>query len=454
MMIMRRALALRTVRSVRHYLSKPTLYYRCGPQRREVFPNTSSVMVATVELPSGAQPRMCEHRYMHTSCRNPDEAAHQARPQAVADALLSQWSRRGGTEPTGPSPRRSTAEDGLASSFTPEALMSLSPAAETSGYHVVHATAGGQAPLSSPVAPNAAVAPPSVEDLFAEVDEEDTDTPSFPVDPVAEGKARDVFRDDLPYSTAPLQRTGASSFVSSASLEGLGLEDTSSTAPSPSVSATSAAEAALLEAALQHELSESLNSSVDDSSDEGSNEMEEVATILVADPDPIASSPRPFTDAHHHSAEMQRAAHVDADVDDADSELDVKIESSEDAVDDEESMESVLEEESERMYHAALKSMARDQGISGEGDASRCAFSNYTFFSKSAVAAAVESLSASASVVADKAASSFGPSDRYDDAASVPATEFDDDAAREAEIESVGDDMTTSGASAVAAVKQ
>ncbi|CBZ30026.1 hypothetical protein, unknown function [Leishmania mexicana MHOM/GT/2001/U1103] len=384
---------------------------------------------------------------MHASCGSLDGVASRGRPMAVADALLSRWSRRSDASLTWPSHLLSSSSSESASSFTAKAVVSVSSSATDAGRHA----ADGQTTLLQPVS-NASAAPPSIEELFAEVDEDDTDTSATAPDFLTEEKEPEELKDGRQDGAALPPRRDSSTLIASASPEVTRFDDTGKTARSPSTSASATAEAALLEALLQEQLSLDLNGSVDGTTEEDVDGLDEVVT-RAADAHTIINSSCTLPQGQCRSPDLRQTAHMETAGGDADGEADAKADSIEDAVDDEESMESVLEEEAERMYFAALTNMAKGQGTAAKGEAMHGALGDYTFFSKEAVTSAVETLSMSESTDAADATSAFSFSDDSAYGVSTPTVEFDDDAAREAEMESVGDDMATSCAAAVAARK-
>ncbi|CAJ1033730.1 hypothetical protein, conserved [Leishmania lindenbergi] len=384
---------------------------------------------------------------MHTSCRSLDGATGRSRSNVVADALLSQWGRRSGTASTWPSHSLSVIEDGPASSLIAEAAVCASSDATDAGRHAVDTAADGRAPPLQPV-PNVSAAPPSIEELLAEVDENHTDT-SATASSLTEEKEREVLKCNHRHGADLLPPADSFTFVAYTSPEGTGLKGTSDAACSP---ASSTAEAALLEALLQEKLSEELSGDANGMLDEGLDELEEEAP-RAADGDVITNSAYTLTQGEHHSPEVWRVAHLEAALDDADSEVDAKRELCDDAAEEEESMESVLEEEAERMYHAALTSMANNNDTPTQGGAKRGTFSDCTFFSKEAVDSVAEYLSIRNSAAATVATSTFSPSEGSRTRGSMLAVEFDDNAVLEAEMESVGDVMATSGSGAAVAVK-
>ncbi|AYU82213.1 hypothetical protein, unknown function [Leishmania infantum JPCM5] len=384
---------------------------------------------------------------MHASCGSLDGAAGRGRSMAVADALISRWSRRSGASLAWPSHLPGGSGGEPASSFTAEAVVGVLPSATDAGRHAVD----GRTTSLQPVF-NASAAPPSIEELFAEVDEDDTDTSAAVTDFLAEEKVPGELKDGRRHGAALLSRTDSYTFVASASPEVTRFDDTGKAARSPCTPASATVEAALLEALLQEQLSQDLNGSVDDTAEEDSDGLDEVAP-RAADAHAIINASCALPQGQYRAPDLQRAAHMETAGGDADGEADVKADSIEDAVDDEESMESVLEEEAERMYRAALTNMTNGEDTAAQGKARHGLFGDYTFFSKEAVASAVETLSTSESADAAGATSAFAFSDGIADGASTSAVEFDDDAAREAEMESVGDVMATSGAAAVAAGK-
>ncbi|CAG9580822.1 hypothetical protein LMJF_33_2200 [Leishmania major strain Friedlin] len=384
---------------------------------------------------------------MHASCASLDGVAGRGRPMAVADALISQWSRRSGASLTWPSRLPSGSGGEPASSFTTEAVAGVSPSATDAGRRA----ADGRTTSLQPVS-NASAAPPSLEELFAEADEDDTDTTAAAAAGFLDEKEPEGLKDSRRHGAALLPRRDSSTFVASASPEVNRFDDTDKSARSPRTSASATVEASLLEALLEEQLSQDLNVSVDDTTEEDSDGLDEVVPG-AADAHAIINVSCALPQGQYRSPYLRQAAHTETAGGDADDEADVKVDSIEDAVDDEESMESVLEEEAERMYRAALTNMAYGQDNAAQGEARHGVFGDYTFFAKEAVASAAETLSMRESASAAGATSAFAFSDGIADGASTSAVEFDDDAARRAEIDSVGDVMATSGTAAVAAAK-
>ncbi|KPI88146.1 hypothetical protein ABL78_2779 [Leptomonas seymouri] len=120
---------------------------------------------------------------------------------------------------------------------------------------------------------------------------------------------------------------------------------------------------------------------------------------------------------------------------------------------EDESMDIVLEEETDRMLQAALANMMKESSAatSGANRPQMGGSGGYVFFSQEAVMAAAESLSASTPVPADEvcagSASATASTERRGSAAAVETSgveaDFDDDAVREAEMESLGLNMGT-----------
>ncbi|GET91973.1 hypothetical protein, unknown function [Leishmania tarentolae] len=437
MLVPRVFLALRSAQSMRHHGSKPAVYGTGF--RRPSFGLCATPAGAVETKPCLACPCVSAHRRMHTSCGNLDGAPIKGRSTAVTDALLSQWSRRSGTSPMWPSHVLSHRVDEQASSCTAEAGVSVSSAADASRSASDGATDRGIT-LRQPVF-HASASPPSIEELFAETDEDDPDTSTTAADIVAENESEELSV-RRQHGEALLPRTGSSTSVPFASPDVTRLNDTGKASRPPRTSASSTVEAGLVEALLQERFAQDLYLGVDDMTEEEVDGLDDAAPRAV-DTHAILNSSGALPHGQYGSGDLQRPPDMEAACGDGDSDgdADVKVNSIEDAVDDEESIESVLEEEAERIYYAALANMAKDHNAAAQGDAMHGIFSDYTFFSKEAVASAIGTLSASENV------------DTADDA-STSALEFDDDAVRKAEMESVGDEMAISGSAAAAALRK
>ena len=129
--------------------------------------------------------------------------------------------------------------------------------------------------------------------------------------------------------------------------------------------------------------------------------------------------------------------------------------------DEDASLDTILEEEADRMLQAALANMAKESAVKATAAAAAASSGvsrsqvggtdGYVFFSKEAVMAAAESLAASEQTPTRKhgtgdggGADVAGRAGSAATAASDSGADFDDDAVREAEMESLGLDMETS----------
>ncbi|KPA81091.1 hypothetical protein ABB37_04449 [Leptomonas pyrrhocoris] len=156
----------------------------------------------------------------------------------------------------------------------------------------------------------------------------------------------------------------------------------------------------------------------------------------------------PFVTAHVSEAVDVSPSGTDAAED--------AVQLAEESNEEDESMDTVLEEETDRMLQAALTNMMKESAANAAvtPTASRPQMSGsggYVFFSKEAVMAAEELLAASEQSAADAARTSG--SQRMGPAAAAAAAaaetngveaDFDDDAVRAAEMESLGLNMETS----------
>ncbi|KAG5469852.1 hypothetical protein CUR178_01993 [Leishmania enriettii] len=374
---------------------------------------------------------------MHTSCRSLSGVAGQGSSKAVTDTLLSQWSRRRGAASTRMPHLLSGDGDKPASYFTVEAGLS-----------------GPSAARDAPLQPDSDVstAPPSIDELLAAVDDDDTDISSAAPNFLIEEK-REALRDDRGRDAALLPRVDSAALPSSVWFERGGLSDTSNAARSSCTSASKMSEAALLQALLQQPFSEGLKGGSDNTAEDDVGESDEGATRATG-ADPITNSSRALTHEQHCSPESWQAAEVGA-ADDVDSDgvADAAAEPIDAALDEDESMESVLEEEAERLFRAALTNAAKAQEAAAQGGVWRGLFSDCTIFSQEAVSSALESLSASDSAAGAAATAALSRSKSSIDTSSMPTVEFDDEVAREAEMESVGDVMATSNSAAAAVGK-
>ncbi|KAG5494418.1 hypothetical protein GH5_02436 [Leishmania sp. Ghana 2012 LV757] len=374
---------------------------------------------------------------MHTSCRSLSEVAGQGSSKALTDTLLSQWSRRSGAASTRTPHLLSGDVDEPVSSFTVEAGFSAPSVAR-------------DAPLQPDS--DASAAPPSIDELLAAVEDDDTDISSAAPNFLTEEK-REAPRDDRGRDAALLPRADSAALPSSVWFERAGLSDTSNAARSSCTSASTMSEAALLEALLQQPFSEGLKGGSDNTTEDDVDESDEGAT-RAAGADPITNSSHALTHERHCSPESWQAAEIGA-ADDVDSDgvADAAVEPIDDALDEDESMESVLEEEAERLFRAALTNAAKAQEAATQGGVWRGLFSDCTIFPQEAVTSALESLSASDSAAVAAAPAALSQSKRSIDTASMPAVEFDDEVARKAEMESVGDVMATPDSAAAAVGK-
>lgn len=128
--------------------------------------------------------------------------------------------------------------------------------------------------------------------------------------------------------------------------------------------------------------------------------------------------------------------------------------------DEDASLDTILEEEADRMLQAALANMAKESAVKATAAAAASSgvsrsqvggTDGYVFFSKEAVMAAAESLAASEQTPTRRhgtgdggGADVAGRAGSAATAASDSGADFDDDAVREAEMESLGLDMETS----------
>ncbi|KAG5469504.1 hypothetical protein LSCM1_02727 [Leishmania martiniquensis] len=439
------AMALNGVKSARHHWPRTALHG--ASFRRQGVCLRESLVVMTAAVRSGARSGAMAHRCMHISCKRLDEAAGQGRAKAVTDTLLSQWSRRSGAALARMPPVLGADQGSPAFSFTNEVASSLPPAANIIGGDAAEAVGEERAPVLQ-LRTNMSAAPPSIEELLAEVDEDDKGTSSAPLD--FHKKKCEVLRGGERLDASLLSGANPATFPSATSSERVESRSTASATLASGTPASSMADAALLEALLQEPFSEDTQRDIDHSSEDDVVELEDEAP-REAGADLISGPSCALADEQQDPHEPWRAVQTVAVEDDADGVADAEMEPIDEALDEEESMESVLEEEAERLFRAALASTAMSPDTAADSGAWRALFGDYKLFSKEAAASAVESLSASGNATPAAAAGALPLSERRVGATLLPTAEFDEEAAREAEMESVGDVMATSGSAAVAA---
>lgn len=415
----------------------------------------------------------CARRSLHTTARRLADGPRASRPKtALADALLSQWSRPSAHANAG------------------GGTVKHAEHSEAAGPSGTAADSGSALNGAGTSAAAAVAAPPSIEELFAET--EDTTDTTVEARGTREGELREN-------SATP---SGASSSRPSASRS----ESVNTPQRASTPSAHEAPEAAVLTDLLQQQLTAELlevDDGVDadvDADDNGENDDEgggeetdedaawgeadvlartggegatrrDAAETASASPpradaadgaSPVATeSPRPPSNSASH---VLAAAADQPDATPAGS-----VEEDED-----ESMEDVLEEEAERLYRAAIADMTREAqradsshtaprssadgaaGAAGSGEPAvrRGAVSEYTFFPKEAVQAAVETLAALEHAKQARGAALASSADEPRRASPAPVAEFDDAAAREAELASLGDDMASAERAGAAASRR